>query len=180
MLRNSRAIGFLIVAAVSVWPTNTLRADTTATTEFCVTVGTALSVIAPVATVPLTHDGLSGIKEFAPAVMTVISNDVDGATCTFETTTAMVHQTLPLEKRDIGLSLAVLTTDPAAAWAVTAATDQTDFGNLIPDETATVVAESTGPGNATLALVISFITGDESTLIPGDYCATITATITAK
>lgn len=157
-----------------------LQADLTGDTLLCMTVGDLLSVIPPAAPAALTHDGTSLDAAFAPLTWTCLSNSLSGSTVTYETDQAMTNQVLPSIKRDIKLDLALDSADSGSGWAVTVASDQTDWEASTPDEIATVSAESSAPGNCQLSLTVTFLTGNLGTLAPGLYCSTVTATIAAK
>ena len=155
-------------------------AQISADVQYCLSVAEALSIIGPVAPLSIVHDGSANDQPFSPSSWTCINNDADGAIATFTTLQAMTHQVVPTVKRDVRLTLSVTSQDAGANWLTTVPTDQTDYANVIPDEIATVQAESTGPGDCVLELNVEFLTGDLATLIPGIYCTTITATITPK
>ena len=58
--------------------------------------------------------------------------------------------------------------------------DQTDYANIVPDNTAAVTATSVTAGNATLNLTVTFLDTDYSTIPTGDYAVTVTGTLTAN
>lgn len=159
---------------------DTARAQLSADAQFCLTVSEAIGIVGPTAPLAVFHDGTSNDNVFPAAVWSCIANDADGSVVTFSTLTGMVHTALPAVARDVRLDLAVSSADAGSGWATTVASDQTDITNVVPDLVATVQAESTGPGNATLDLTVTFVTDDFSTLVPGIYCTTVVATITAK
>jgi len=155
-------------------------AQSTSQGIFCITVSEAIGIVGPTAPVAIYHDGTINANVFPPATWSCIANDADGSVATFTTLTGMVNSAQPLIARDCKLDLTVTSADAGSGWTTTVASDQTDITAVIPDLSATVQAESTGPGNATLDLTVSFLTGDLSTLSPGIYCATVVATITSK
>lgn len=160
--------------------TSTASAQLSDDALFCITVSEALGIVGPTAPIAIFHDGSSNDNVFPAAVWSCIANDADGSVVTFSTLTGMVNTALPAVARDVRLDLAVSSADAGSGWSATVATDQTDITNVVPDLVATVQAESTGPGNATLDLTVTFVTDDFSTLVPGIYCTTVVATITAK
>lgn len=178
MVRTSAIRSFSLLCGIML--ASNLQADLTTTNLYCLNIGNALSVIGPPDPIPITHDGLAGDKSFSPALWTCVSNNAAGAVLTIETTTGMVHSTLPLIKRDVRLDLGLQSADAGSGWATTVATDVTDVDGLPADDVATVVAESTAPGNCVVALTLTFITGDLGTLVPGLYCTTVNTTIAAK
>lgn len=155
-------------------------AQTTAEAQFCITVSEALGIVGPSAPIAIFHDGSGNSNAFPAVSWTCICNDADGSVATFSTLTGMVHSAVPTSMRDVQLNLAVTSADAGSGWATTIASDQTDVTAVVPDLIATVQAESTGPGDATLDLTVTFITDDFATLVPGIYCTTVVATITAK
>jgi len=174
--------GWLLLAplALIAFPVSNLVAQTTGEAQFCITVSEALGIVGPTAPIAIFHDGSSDPNVFPATSWTCIANDSDGSVATFSTLTGMFNAASPLVMRDVQLDLVVSAADAGSGWATTIATDQTDVTAVVPDLVATVQAESTGPGNGTLDLTVTFITDDFSTLVPGIYCTTVVATITAK
>ncbi|WP_144057506.1 hypothetical protein [Novipirellula maiorica] len=140
----------------------------------------ALSILSPNGPISLNHDGTAGIKSFAPQTFSAVCNDGDGATVTFGTITGFVHNTLPLIARDVQLDLSIASSDTDAGWTVDVVSDESNITDLVPDLSAQVQASSSGPGNVELQLTVSMDSGSVATLVPGTYCTTVYATITAN
>jgi hypothetical protein len=155
------------------------RADAQATDNqvFTVTVPTVLTITGP-ANVSVNHDASNNDQVFSAQQWTASVNDVDGATVIFQTNQAFTHSTATAYKRDAKLDLAIASSDPTASWAVSTATDQTNYAGA--DGVAAVQASSTAPGDAAFDLTVTFITTDFSSLAAGDYTTTVTATLTAN
>ena len=150
-----------------------------ATESFTVTVPAVLTVTAPAASVSLTHSQTDGNQAFAAQRWTMAQNAALGASITFSTNQAFTHATATTFKRNAKLDLALFSSDAGSGWAVTTATDQTDYANVISDGVATVSATAIAPGDAALDLTVTFVTTDFSTLASGNYSTTVTGTLTA-
>lgn len=176
-MRSAIAALSLLALAIA---TGESLGQVTASAMFCVDVNSVQSLQPPAGPISIIHDGTNDIQDLATTQWPCLANDSDGSVVTFSTLTGFVHATLPLEVRDVELSLAIDSSAAGSGWAVTVATDQTDVGATLPDIVATVQAESTAAGSATFALSVGFVTDDVSTLVPGLYCTTVVGTITAK
>lgn len=163
----------LLASASGLW------AATTVTQSFTMTVPSVLSITAPSAA-SATHDATDANQAFPAAAWTVAQNQVLGTTATFSVSQAFTHATALTKKRDCKLTLALGTVESAASWTVVTANDQTDYANLIPDNAASVQATSTGAGNATLNLTVTFLDTDYSTIPQGAYSTTVTGTVAAN
>lgn len=148
------------------------------TEVFTVTAPVVLTVTAPTATIGITHDKTDANQVFAVQSWTVAQNGSIGATISFATGTAFVNTVTSSFKRDAKLDLALASSDTGSGWAITTATDTTDYGSA--DGVATVAAASTAPGDAAFNLTVTFITTDFSTMASGDYATTVTGTITSN
>lgn len=145
---------------------------------FTVTVPAVLTITPPVATVTITHDESDNNQAFAAQQWVAAQNSANGATISFATNQAFTHASNASHKRNAKLDLALFSSDAAASWSVSTASDQTDHAG--GDGVATVQAASTAPGDARLNLTVTFLTSDFSTLLQGNYTTTVTATITAN
>ncbi len=68
-----------------------------------------------------------------------------------------------------------MTKSSGGNWSVTAASDTSDGG------TATVTADSSGPGTGRLDVVVTFVESTTTDIAPdGTYTTTVTGTLTAK
>ena len=143
--------------------------------KFTLTVAPTLTITAP-ADVPKTHDTTDANQTFDPQNWAVTCNNGAGATVAFSITTFSNGSAV----RDSSLTVSVASSDQATAnWQVTTVGAQsTDNVNSV--NTATVNADSDGPGNATFTVNVTFIDSDYSVLPAGDYVATVTGTLTAK
>ena len=150
------------------------------TETFTVTVDPVLTITAPAASVSAIHDTTDTNQAFAAQRWTVTQNASAGASVTFSTNQAFTHATATTVKRDARLDLALFSSDTGSGWAVSTATDTTDYANATPDEVATVAAASTAAGDAAFDLTVTFITVDFSTLPSGNYSTTVTGTLTAN
>ncbi|GAA4449008.1 hypothetical protein [Novipirellula rosea] len=174
------AVRTLVLLGLSIGIATQAQGQTSASVDFCVNVQNALAILAPNGPISLNHDGTAGIKSFAPQTFSAVCNDGDGATVTFGTVAGFVHNTLPLVTRDVKLDLAIASSDTEAGWTVDVVSDQSDITNLVPDLSSQVQASSSGPGNVELQLTVSMDSGSVTTLVPGTYCTTVYATITAN
>lgn len=172
----------IAVAVAVIWATaaTSAKAQVSDTETFTVTVDPTLTITAPTASVAVTHDGTDTNQAFAAQRWTVTQNASAGASVTFSTNQAFTHATATTFKRNAKLDLSLFSSDTGSGWAVTTATDQTDYANATPDGVATVAATATAPGSAAFDLAVTFITTDFSTLASGNYSTTVTGTITAN
>lgn len=154
-------------------------AATTETQSNTVTVPSVLAITAPAAATK-THDAADANQALPAATWTVDQNQVSGSTATFSVSAPFVHATATTIKRNCKLDLAISTSESAAGWSVTTATDQTAYAAVTPDNAASVSATSTAAGNATLGVTVTFLDTDYSTLATGSYATTVTGTITAN
>ncbi len=112
-------------------------------------------------------------------------NSNAGATVALTTATPFTNGT---HKQDARLDLAVSSTDntsggsPVAIWTVTTPSDQTNYLAGTPaGNDATVIAQSSRPGKATLALTVTFMMDNAySTLSQGNYSIDVVGTIAAN
>ena len=165
----------MLIAALTVSDASAQVSDTQ---NFTVTVDPELTITAPVA-VSITHDTTDANQVFAAQSWTVTQNASAGAAVTFSTNQAFTNATANM-KRNAKLDLAIATSDSAAGWTVSVASNQTDYANATPDEIATVSAASTAPGDAAFNLTVTFVDTDFSVLASGNYVTTVTGTITAN
>lgn len=105
----------------------------------------------------------------------VISNANNGASVTFRTLSEFRDGP---RSRDARLEISIARSDATANWIVTQGIDQTDYASN--DGEAVNTAESSGPGNATFNVNVTFITGDFSTLSSGTYRTTVFGMISAN
>ena len=175
MFRNRTAP----VAALALMVLSAGLMAATATQTFTITIPSVLTITAPSAATK-THDGTDANQVFPAAAWLITQNQIAGATCSFSVSAPFVNGSSALKKRDCKLSLALGTVEAAAGWTVTVANDQTDYANIIPDNSATVTALSTGAGIATLNLTVTFLDTDYSTIPAGAYSTTVTGTLTAN
>lgn len=170
-MKNKFAFVALLVALTA----STVSAQTTDTQTYTITVPVSVTLTAPAATVTLTHDTTDTNQAFDPQSWAVSSNAPDGVTVTFATTTGFQNTADATIEADAQLDLAV-TGDANGVWTATTATAVTNIG--AGNGAATVVANSTGIGGASLDLTVSFVTGTFSSLAAGDYSTVVTGTVT--
>jgi hypothetical protein len=185
MKMNIKGLLKFVSAVVVVAGTQSAMAQTTDSQKFTVTVPSTLSITGPVDQ-SLTHDTTNNNQVFAPGGVTanhwqVLCNAGAGATVNLATSTPFTHTTNNTYKRDAKLDLAVSSSDnngATAIWSTTTASDQTNYVGA--DNNASVQAHSAMPGKGTLALTVTFITNNYSTLLQGDYQIDVVGTITAN
>jgi len=173
-----------ICSVVFVLPQSTGRTDAadTGTSRYDLVVLPRLTgrlrIVAPADTT-LTHDGTDNDQPFGLQQWAVRANANRGATVTFETRTAFRNTTAAgTVKRDARIQMGIDSQDAGGDWAVTQATDQTNY--LAGDEFAIVSARSTQRGDATFDIYVTFVTSDFSTLRAGIYSTTVIGTISAN
>jgi hypothetical protein len=166
-----------LISAAVVSLSGQTAGQTTGSQQFVVSVAESISITPPAAA-SLTHDLSGNPQTFAPQDWSVRGNTPRGVTVMFQSTTPFTHTANRNFKRDARLGLAYTGVSGPASWIVTAATDQTNYLN--GKETAAVSARSNNPGSATMRLSVTFLTGDASSLLAGNYTTTITGTISAN
>ena len=164
----------MLVAALAVPEAS---AQTSDTETFTVNVGAVLTITAPAASASINHDTTDANQVFPAQAWAVTQNAAAGANVTFSVSQAFTNGT---SKRDAKLDLAIASSEANAGWTVTTATDQTDYANATPDESATVAANATAAGNATFNLTVTFLDTNYSVLTTGAYSTTVTGTIAAN
>ena len=166
-----------------------VSAQTTDTQKFTVTVPSTLSITAP-SDRSQPHDTTNNNQVFSPGTnlanhWAVSCNSNAGATVALTTVTPFTNG---IHKQDARLDLAVSSSDntsgssPTAIWTVVQPSDQTNYiaGTPAGDD-ATVIAQSTRPGKATLGLTVTFVMDNAySTLSQGSYVIDVVGTITAN
>lgn len=177
---NKQAVLFGVTLLAAALAVSRANAQATDTEGFTVTVDAVLTVTAPSASVSITHDQSDLNQAFGAQQWTVQQNATAGASISFSTDQAFTHTTATTFKRDAKLDLALASSDSGSGWAVSTATDQTDYGAATPDGVATVQAASTAPGDAAFDLTVTFVTSDFSTLAAGNYTTTVTGTLTSN
>jgi len=148
------------------------------TQTFDVTVPSVLTITPPSAA-SRNHDTNDADQVFSAQEWTIASNAAAGASATF-TSGVFQHTVAAAYKADCRLQLAVESSEAAASWAITTASDVSDYANGTPVLDATVVAASTAAGNASLNLTVTFVQDDYSILASGTYRATVTGTLLAN
>lgn len=148
----------------------------TATQTFSVGVPSTLSITAPAA-VSIIHNQLDANQVFPVQAWAARCNNGVGGTVVFETGSAfqaMVNGTT--YRRNAQMTLSVGSADAGSGWATVVSSDSTTD----QDGVATVTAASTGPGDASLNLLMTFIDNDFSVLPAATFSLIVTATITAN
>jgi hypothetical protein len=166
-----------------------VSAQTTDTQRFTVTVPSTLSITAPSDRVQA-HDTTNNNQVFAPGTnlanhWAVSCNSNAGATVLLTTSTPFTNGT---HEQDARLDLAVSSTDntsgatPTAIWSVTQPSGQTNYlAGTAAGDTASVIAQSSRPGKATLGLTVTFVMDNAySTLSQGNYVIDVVGTIAAN
>lgn len=178
MIRRSLAIaGTLLVSALAA---SSAYGQASTTETFNVTVDPVLTITRPAASVTITHSQADVNQAFAAQRWTVAQNAAAGAAITFSTNQSFTHSVENTFKRNARLDLVLFSSDTGSGWAVTTATDQTDYANATPDEVATVSAGANNPGDAAFDLTVTLIETNFSTLASGTYSTIVTGTITSN
>lgn len=149
------------------------------TQQFTVVVADVLSISAPT-DVSINHDTTDANQSFnvTDSNWAVLSNQGSGATVTFNTSGRFTNVVgANTFTRDYTLALAVAS-DPDSVWNTVAGA--ANWASATDGAIGTVQAESTGPGNATLGLGVTFVDSDFSQLPAGNYTMAVTATIVAN
>lgn len=140
------------------------EAQVTDTQPFRVRIPSMLTITAPAAEAFIIHDETDDNQVFPALQWNVKANARSGSTVSFSTDQAFTHTLDGTYKADAKLDLAIGSAQAKANWAVTTASDQTDFEAAVPDEVATVQAASTRAGKASFDLTVSFITVEHDPL----------------
>jgi len=178
-LNLQRSIFALIAAAALLGSGYTSYSATIDDQKFAVTVPSRLLITAPVADPGQIYTGPGNANiSFPREDWLVATNSLNGATVVLQTATCFQHAVDPLLKRDGRLALRVNSTSGPGLWAVTRASDTTDYAS--GDEDAIVQAISNSIGEANLGLTVTFMTGIGADLVEGDYSLTVIGTITAN
>jgi hypothetical protein len=166
----------LVATAILALTVSSLVAVTD-TQVFTVTVPSVLTISGP-SDVTIAHDGTDSNNAFSAQQYSVSQNPISGSSVTFDVSAPFTHTTASSFKRDCKLDLAIASSEAVALWAVSTASDQTDYGSS--DNAAQVAAASQLPGDVVFNLTVTFITSDYSTLAAGSYSTTVTATLTSN
>ena len=151
-----------------------------ATQNFTVEVASSLTISAP-GDLTIPHDTTDASQSFGVSDWTVTCNNGAGATVDFTTTAVFQNGSV---ERDLTMDVSVVSTDTDAlggnVWTVTPSlsTFTSDYG--AGNRSGQVQATSSGPGNATLGLAMTFVDNDYSLLPSGNYSVQVTGTITAN
>jgi len=145
---------------------------------FRVIVPTTISIVAPVTTPTITHDQSDNNQPFPVQTWTVKGNLATGVNVAFSTMSVFVNNANTASRRNVQLGLAVNGAQGPAAWAVTNATDSTNY--LAGDEVAQVTARSDGAGSANFDLSVTFVTEDFDLFTAGQYEVTVVGTVAAN
>ncbi|MEZ6055408.1 MAG: hypothetical protein R3C01_01765 [Planctomycetaceae bacterium] len=159
------------LAAIAVFGASSVQAASD-TQTFTVTVAPTLTITAP-ANASMAHNTTNANQVFPNQDWAVTCNNAAGADVSFQITTFANGAV----ERDASLAVSVTSANQLSAGWVVSNSPQTTAGT---GTTATVLADSVGPGNATFTLGVSFLDTDYAVLPAGDYIATVTGTITAK
>ena len=137
MNKRILSVGAMLFALLALG-ISSASAQSSGTETFNVTVPAVLTITAPAASVGITHDQADTNQVFAAQRWTVAQNAAAGASITFSTNQAFTHATATSFKRNAKLDLGLFSSDTGSGWALTTATDQTDYANATPDGVATV------------------------------------------
>lgn len=138
-----------------------------------------LKIAGPASNTAINHDGTGHDQQLGLQQWEIQDNSQSGATVTFETNTAFRNSaSTGTVKRDARLQLSIARQTAGGDWAITQATDQTNY--TAGDEFARVSAASTQPGGSTFHISVTFVTADVSTLRAGIYSTTVIGTISSN
>jgi hypothetical protein len=141
---------------------------------FIVEVAPVIAISAPAFPAIIAHDTTDTNQAFATQTWSAITNNTTGATINWVITPFANG----LTQRNARLTAGVASSDASAAWAMTTATDDTDYLSATPN--GLVSAASEGPGAGTFGLNVVFLDSDYSQLPAGTYTSLVTGTITAN
>lgn len=146
--------------------------------QFSVIVPEGISLRAPGGVV-ISHDLETPDEVFPIQVWEAFTTNTAGANVTM-TIGRFLHQDFIFFRANSSIVLNVVETAPAANWTTIVNQDQTSgfFGTF--NSTATVSAESFGPGSGRLGVTVSFIGPIFNVVAAGDYVATVVGQITNK
>lgn len=171
-------------AALLLASSTTFALADTDTQVFTVEVPVTIDVTAPSAPSPATKLADDNDVVFSNQQWTVVANDIDGSSITFEATPFLSTQGGSTANRDTKLDLTIVSqagySGQTTLWAVTTASDTTDYLGVGVNDKATVAAASTDAANAVFALDVTFISGVHGTFASGTYTTTVTGTIAAN
>ncbi|MCA9053976.1 MAG: hypothetical protein KDA75_09075 [Planctomycetaceae bacterium] len=122
----------------------------------------------------LEHDTTDADQSFPAQTWIASCNSPQGASVRFSITPFANGATL----RNAGLAATINQSDAAAHWSLGTSSHRTDYAAATPN--AVVGASSSGPGDASFDLLVTFIDSDFSQLPSGDFVATMTGTISAN
>ena len=122
-----------------------------------------------------THPMTAGNVSFNNQLWSARTSSATGSTVTFSSDHAFHNQSDVNYKRDARLQLTRIVGTSSSGWQFDTVTDTTNYAAA--DETATVQVSCRRPGNATIWLNVSFLTGNLATLKGGQYQMTVVGTI---
>ncbi|NND98863.1 MAG: hypothetical protein HKN47_16215 [Pirellulaceae bacterium] len=169
-----------LFAAITAWicfPASANAQLTTGSETFAVTVLSSLSIVAPPAAA-INHDTTDNDQVFPVQNWTAHSTELLGANVTLEAQSPFVNLLDDSFVRDAKLDLAITSSDASAGWTVNVASAATSYATGV--ETASVVAQSSGPGLGLLGLTVTFVETDYSSLASGAYTMTVVGTIASN
>ena len=171
-------IKILIGIVFCVFISNELRAQDSHGQFYTVTVREGISITAPGGTV-ISHDLTPTNQVFPEQIWNAYTTNSAGATVSL-TITKFQHQTFTFFNHNTRIDLRIAASDSTANWTTIVDRDRTFGGFFSSGDTATVSAESFGPGAGELGITVRFLQGGLGFVISGSYVATLTGTITNK
>ncbi len=175
-----KAFAALLLAST----TTSLTLADTDTQQFTVEVPVTIDVTAPAAPSPATKQADDNDVVFSNQQWTVVANDIEGSSITFEATPFLTTQGSKTANRNTKLDLSIVSqtgySGNTGLWSVTTASDTTDYLGVGVNDKATVAAASTDAANAVFGLDVTFISGVHGTFASGTYTTTVTGTIAAN
>ena len=138
-----------------------------------------ISLVSP-GDVVISHDLTSTNQVFPDQVWQAYTSNLSGAQVEFSMG-RFIHEDISFYRRNARIQLRVLASDPDANWRVTRGSARTrGFFGGGSRGTATVTAESFGPGAGQLSIRVTFIERNFLFLAAGNYNSTVVGTITNK
>lgn len=122
-----------------------------------------------------THPMTAGNVNFNNQLWSARTSSATGSTVTLSSDHAFHNLADPNYKRDVRLQLTQMYVTTSSGWQFDTVVDTTNYAAA--DETATVQVSCRRPGNATIWLNVSFLTGNLATLKGGQYQMTVVGTI---
>lgn len=167
-----RILQWLLSSVLLLWIPATTANDNT---KYKVHVSPFMQIDALGADRVTTHPMTAGNVNFNNQQWYARTSSATGSTVTLSSDHAFHNLSDPSYKRDVRLQLTQMYVTASSGWKFDTVVDTTNY--VAADETATVQVSCKRPGNATIWLNVSFLTGNLATLKGGQYQMTVVGTI---